>query len=52
MAKRKNTFTRLISDIVDNTKDLTWNIHASGPSTGYSIGSKGTTKSSIILPVQ
>ena len=22
MAKRKNTFTRLISDIVDNTKDL------------------------------
>ena len=23
MAKRRNTFTRLISDIVDNTKDLT-----------------------------
>ena len=23
MAKRKNTFTRFISDIVDNTKDLT-----------------------------
>ena len=22
MAKRKNTFTRFISDIVDNTKDL------------------------------
>ena len=22
MAKRRNTFTRLISDIVDNTKDL------------------------------